>query len=111
MFRFDLGKGFWSGCCAAGAAGFLATLLLPSSTRVENLTVPSSEISTRGVVPRIPMVATGVSIFISPVFAILPATKVNVPLVRLNKVELDFPFGSYTNSVKAIRAVLDRLNE
>ena len=47
----------------------------------------------------------------SPVLAILPATKVNVPLVRLNKVELDFPFGSYTNSFKAMRALLDRLNE
>ena len=58
-----------------------------------------------------PMVATGVSIFMSPVFAILPATKVNVPLVRLNKVELDVPFGSYTNSLKAMRALLDKLNE
>src|SRR4029434_3508028 len=68
-------------------------------------------ISTCGVVPRTPMVATGVSIFISPVLAILPATNVNVPLVRLNNVELDFPFGSYTNSLKAMRALLDRLNE
>src|SRR6476620_9309224 len=111
MFRFDLGKGFWSGCSAAGAPGFLATLLLPSSIRVENLTVPSSEISTRGVVPRIPMVATGVSTFILPVFALLPATKVNVPLVRLNKVELDVAFGSYMNSLNAMRELFDKLNE
>ena len=47
-----------------------------------------------------PMVATGVSILISPVFAMLPATKVNVPLVRLSRVEFDFPFGSYTNSLE-----------
>ena len=65
----------------------------------------------RGVVPRIPIVATGVSTFMSPVFAMLPATKVNVPLVRLSKLEFDFPFGSYTNSFKAMRALLDRLNE
>ena len=75
------------------------------------MTVPSSEISMCGVVPRTPMVATGVSIFMSPVFAILPATKVNVPLDQLNNVELDFPFGSYTNSFNAMRALLDRLNE
>src|SRR5689334_15298906 len=70
------------------------TWSLPSSMRVENLTDPSSEISTRGVVPRIPMVATGVSTFMSPLFAILPATKVNVPLVRLNSEEFDLLFGS-----------------
>src|SRR6266566_4252094 len=70
------------------------TLSLPSSIRVENLTEPSSEISTCGVVPRMPIVATGVSIFMSPVLAILPATNVNEPLVKLNSVELDFPFGS-----------------
>ena len=64
----------------------------------------------RGVVPRIPIVATGVSIFMSPVFAILPATKVNVPLVRLTKLEFEFPFGSYTNLVKAMRALRNRLN-
>ena len=58
-----------------------------------------------------PIVATGVSIFMSPVFATLPATKVKVPLVRLNKVELDVLFGSYTNSFRTMRALLDRLNE
>src|SRR5712691_6282127 len=108
MFRFDLGKGFCSGCCAVDVPGFFVTLLLPSSMRLENLNVPSSEISMCGVVPRTPIVATGVSIFMSPVFATLPATKVKVHLVRLNKVELDLPFGSYTNSLKAIRALLDR---
>src|SRR5258708_30906207 len=30
---------------------------------------------------------------------------------QLNMVELDFPFGSYTNSFNAMRALLDRLNE
>jgi hypothetical protein len=64
-----------------------------SSMSVEK-TVPSSRISTCGVVPRIPMVATGVSIFISPVFATLPAIKVKVPLVRLIRTEFDEPFGS-----------------
>ena len=57
------------------------------------------------------MVATGVSIFISPVFATLPATKVKVPLVRLIRLELDVLFGSYTNSFKTMRALFDRLKE
>src|SRR5258708_22339020 len=99
MFKLGLESAFCSGCWTQGAP--FVTLLFPSSIRVENFTVPASEISTCGVVPRIPMVATGVSIFMSPVFAILPATKVNVPLLRLNKVELDFPFGSYTNSFRS----------
>src|SRR5215475_9140273 len=92
--------GFRSGTALGlGAAGLAppcrsVTLSLPSSMRVENFTVPSSEISTRGVVPLMPMVATGVSTFMSPVFAILPATKVNVPLVRLSRVEFDLLFGS-----------------
>src|SRR5438046_9802951 len=72
---------------------FSIALLLFSSIRVENLTVPSSEISTCGVVPRMPMVATGVSIFISPVFATLPAMNVNVPLDRLKNVDFGLPFG------------------
>src|SRR5262245_10472320 len=102
--------------CLAGAprffsSSFSVTLALFSSIRLENLTVPSSEISTCGVVPRIPMVATGVSTFISPVLAMPPATKVNVPLERVNRVEFDFPFGSYTNSSRTMRALLDRLNE
>ena len=33
-----------------------------------------------------------------------------VPLVRLKRVELDFPFGSYTKSFKVMRALLDKLN-
>jgi hypothetical protein len=49
------------------------------SISVENFTVPSSPISTRGVVPRMPIVATGVSTFMLPVFAILPARNVNAP--------------------------------
>ena len=81
-----------------------------SSIRVENATVPSSRISTCGVVPRIPIVATGVSTFISPVFATLPAIKVNVPFVRLMRVELFDPLGSYTNSFNTIRALLEILN-
>ena len=56
--------------------------------------MPSSEISTCGVVPRMPIVATGVSTFMSPLFAILPATKVNVPFVRLSNVEFALLFGS-----------------
>ena len=32
-------------------------------------------------------------------------------LGQIENVELDFPFGSYTNSVNAMRALLDRLNE
>src|SRR4029077_2174628 len=79
---------------AAPAPAFSKTLSLPSSRSVENFTVPSSEISTCGVVPRMPIVATGVSTFMSPDFAILPATKVKVPFVRLSKVEFDLLFGS-----------------
>ena len=78
--------GFGSRFCTTGACSFSKTLVLPSSISVENLADPSSAISTCGVVPRMPMVATGVSTFMSPVFATLPATNVNVPLVRLNKV-------------------------
>src|SRR5580658_4105295 len=64
------------------------------STSVENLVVPSSEISTRGAVPLIPIVPTGVSTFMSPVCATLPAMKVNVPLVKLIKLEFECPLGS-----------------
>ena len=71
-------------CGGADLVCFCVTLSLPSSMRVENFTEPSSEISTRGVVPLMPIVATGVSTFMSPDLAILPATKVNVPLVRLS---------------------------
>ena len=70
------------------------SIALLSSMRVEKATVPSSRTSTCGVVPRIPMVATGVSIFMSPVFATLPAIKVKVPLVRLIRLEFDELFGS-----------------
>jgi len=79
---------------------------------VENLTVPSSEnFDSVAWCLELPMVATGVSTFISPVFATLPATKVKVPLVRLNKDPLDVLFGSYTNSFKTMRALFDRLKE
>ena len=37
------------------------------------------------------MVATGVSIFISPVFAILPATKVNVPFDQIEQGRIGLP--------------------
>ena len=48
------------------------------------------------VVPRMPMVATGVSIFMSPVWATLPATNENEPSTRLTSALLpDVAFGSY----------------
>src|SRR4051794_40631034 len=82
------------GGATAGPAFRFMTASLPSSIRVANLTVPSSEISMWGVVPRIPNVATGVSTFMLPVLATLPATKVKVPLVKLIRVELSLPSGS-----------------
>jgi hypothetical protein len=59
------------------------------SISVENLTVPSSKISTRGAVPRMPNVPTGVSTFMSPVCATFPAMKLKVPLVRLTRLEFE----------------------
>lgn len=59
------------------------------SMSVENLTEPSSMISTRGAVPRIPMVPTGVATFMLPVCEMLPAMKVNVPFARLSSVEFE----------------------
>src|ERR1700730_8456515 len=81
------------------------------SISVVNLVVPSSAISTRGAVPRIPIVATGVSTFISPVCAISPAMKVNVPLTRFIRLEFELPFGSYTNSSTSILALREDLND
>jgi hypothetical protein len=80
----------------SATAGMFLTLqaLYFSSTSVENLTSPFSKISTRGAVPRIPIVPMGVSTFMLPVCATLPAMKVNVPLVRLSRVEFELPFGS-----------------
>src|SRR5262249_7577908 len=83
---------------------------LTSSTKVANFTEPSGDISTRGVVPLMPIVATGVSIFISPVFATAPAINVNAPLTREKKLEFDVLFGLYTNSLSSIRALLETLN-
>src|SRR6478672_6585300 len=95
MSRLGFRSGTALGACGAADLFCLSvTLSLPSSMRVENFTEPSSEISTRGVVPLMPMVATGVSTFMSPLLAILPATKVNVPLVRLSRLEFDLLFGS-----------------
>ena len=51
-------------------------------------------ISTSTAVPRMPMVATGVSIFMSPCLAVSPATKVMVPATRLSSEELFDPLGS-----------------
>ena len=45
-------------------------------------------------VPRMPIVATGVSIFMSPCLAVSPATKVMVPATRLSSEELLDPLGS-----------------
>ena len=64
------------------------------SISVENLTEPSFEISTRGAVPRIPIVPTGVLTSMLPVWATSPAMKVNVPLVKLIRLELEWPWGS-----------------
>ena len=65
-----------------------------SSMSVENLTEPSFKISTRGAVPRMPIVPTGVSTFMLPLCATAPAMKVNVPLVKLIRLELEWPCGS-----------------
>ena len=54
----------------------------------------SKSIPTKHAVPRMPMVATGVSTFMSPCFAVSPATKEMVPATRLSSDELFDPFGS-----------------
>ena len=54
----------------------------------------SKSISTSTAVPRMPMVATGVSIFMSPCLAVWPATNEIVPDTRLISVELSDPLGS-----------------
>ena len=51
-------------------------------------------ISTSTAVPRMPMVATGVSTFMSPCLAVSPATKEMVPATRLISEELFDPLGS-----------------
>ena len=56
------------------------------------------------------MVATGVSIFMSPCLAVSPATNVMVPDTRLIKVELLDPLGSYTISLSTILACDNRPN-
>ena len=94
-----------------GGQSFVSVVLYFSSTSVENFTEPSFKISMRGAVPRIPIVPTGVSTFMSPVLAMAPAMKVNVPVVSLNSVEFEWPFGSYTKSSTSIRAFPETLND
>ena len=50
-----------------------------------------AETSAFTAVPRMPMVATGVSTFMSPVLATWPATKLKVPCTRLMLAELLLP--------------------
>ena len=54
----------------------------------------SKSISTSTAVPRMPMVATGVSTFMSPFLAVAPATKEMVPATRLSSDLLSDPLGS-----------------
>ena len=51
-------------------------------------------ISTSTAVPRMPMVATGVSTFMSPCLAVAPATNEMVPCTRLISDLLSDPLGS-----------------
>jgi hypothetical protein len=53
--------------------------------------VPASGTSTTPVVPRIPIVAIGVAIFMSPVLATLLARKAAVPRATVNKAALPLP--------------------
>ena len=53
--------------------------------------VAPAGISTRPLVPRMPMVAVGVPIFMSPVLATLLATNATVPRAMLNSAELPAP--------------------
>ena len=57
-----------------------------------------------------PMVATGVAIFMSPECATLPATKANVPSTSVISAALELPFGSYEYSLSAIRVLATRLS-
>ena len=57
--------------------------------------------STTPVVPRMPMVATGVAIFMSPEWATLPATKAKVPSTKVNSAPLRIAVG-------VVRIVVER---
>ena len=70
------------------------------STRIRNDTggaTPgwgmSKSISTRTAVPRMPMVAVGVSTFMSPFFAVAPATNEMVPCTSVSNEALFDPVG------------------
>ncbi len=54
----------------------------------------SNPISTSTAVPRMPIVATGVVTFMSPCFAVSPATNEMVPATRLSSEELFDPLAS-----------------
>ena len=58
----------------------------PEPSTVDSLTI--------GVVPRMPMVATGVVIATEPVFATWPVMKTNVPCTRLIAIALSLRAGS-----------------
>src|SRR3977135_1448134 len=66
--------------------------------------------STRPDVPRMPSVAVGVVIFMSPVFATAAATKATVPLGMSNAPAFCLPRSSYTNVSIVICALAFRLN-
>ncbi len=65
--------------------------------------------STRPVVPRMPSVAVGVDIFMSPVLATAAATKATVPLAISNSAAFCLPPLSYTNVSTVIFALALRL--
>ena len=66
--------------------------------------------STTPVVPRMPIVATGVAIFMSPSWATLPATKAKVPSTSVNRALFDAPPASNEYSLSAIRVLATRLS-
>jgi len=65
--------------------------------------------STRPVVPRMPSVAVGVDIFMSPVLATAAATKATVPLAMSNDAAFCLPPSSYTKLSTVIFALAVRL--
>src|SRR6202140_2722547 len=80
------------------------------ATLLALVAVAPSGTSTRPVVPRMPSVAVGVDIFMSPVLATAAATKATVPLAISNSAAFCLPPSSYTKLSTVIFALAVRLN-
>ena len=87
---------------------------VPSGSRFSDTSTVTTplivSISTFTVVPRIPIVATGVFTSIPPVLATWPAIKTKVPSTKLKTPELELLAGSYISSSSTIRDADESVN-